>query len=73
VIRWAYKRDRRPVALNFAYLAAIFKKLGHTVEYAEDTVPTGAEIYVFNPRSLRCIWKSRRFAKSSTRIRGPRS
>jgi anaerobic magnesium-protoporphyrin IX monomethyl ester cyclase len=49
VIRWAYKRDRRPVALNFAYLAAIFRKLGHTVEYSEDAVPSGAELYVFNP------------------------
>ena len=49
VIRWAYKRDRRPVALNFAYLAAIFRQLGHTVEYAEDNIPTGADLYVFNP------------------------
>ena len=49
MIRWAYKRDCRPVALNFAYLAAIFRQLGHTVEYAEDNVPTGADLYVFNP------------------------
>jgi len=49
VIRWAYKRDRRPVALNFAYLAAIFRQLGHTVAYAEDEVPTGADLYIFNP------------------------
>jgi len=49
IIRWAYKRDRRPVALNFAYLAAIFRKLGHTVQYAEDRVPTGGDLYVFNP------------------------
>ena len=49
VIRWAYKRDHRPVALNFAYLAAIFQKLGHTVEYSEDEIPSGAELYVFNP------------------------
>jgi anaerobic magnesium-protoporphyrin IX monomethyl ester cyclase len=49
VIRSAYKRDYRPAALNFAYLAAIFRKLGHSVEYAEDHVPTGADVYVFNP------------------------
>ncbi|MBI2823703.1 MAG: radical SAM protein [Planctomycetia bacterium] len=49
IIRWAYKRDRRPVALNFAYLAAILRKLGHTVQYSEDRVPTGGDLYVFNP------------------------
>ena len=49
VIRWAYKRDRRPVALNFAYLAGIFRQLGHSVEYAEDNVPSGADVYIFNP------------------------
>ncbi len=49
VVRWGFKRDRRPVALNFAYMAAIFAKLGHTVEYAEDRIPTGADLYVFNP------------------------
>ena len=49
VIRHFYKRDRRPVALNFAYMAAVFKKLGHTVEYSEDRVPRGGDIYVFNP------------------------
>lgn len=49
LIRHLFKRDRRPVALNFAYLAAIFRGLGHTVEYAEDSVPHGADIYVFNP------------------------
>ena len=49
VIRWAYKRDRRPVALNYAYLAAIFRKLGHTVQYSEDRVPAGGDVYVFNP------------------------
>ncbi len=49
VVRWAYKRDYRPVALNLAYLAAIFRQLGHTVQYAEDRVPTGGDIYIFNP------------------------
>ncbi len=48
-IRWAFTRDRRPVALAYAYLAAIFRALGHTVEYAEDRVPPGADVYVFHP------------------------
>ena len=49
LIRRFYKRDRRPTALNFAYMSAIFKKLGHTVEFSEDRVPRGGDIYVFNP------------------------
>jgi anaerobic magnesium-protoporphyrin IX monomethyl ester cyclase len=49
VIRHMFKRDRRPVAMNFAYMAAIFQKLGHTVEYCEDEAAVGADLYVFNP------------------------
>jgi radical SAM superfamily enzyme YgiQ (UPF0313 family) len=49
LIRRAFTRDRRPVALAYAYLAAIFRELGHTVEYAEDHVPAGADAYVFHP------------------------
>jgi radical SAM superfamily enzyme YgiQ (UPF0313 family) len=49
IIRHFYKRDRRPVTLLFAYLSAIFKHLGHTVQYAEDRIPSGADLYVFNP------------------------
>lgn len=49
LIRRLYKRDRRPVALVFAHLAAIFRRLGHAVEYSEDRVPTGADLYVFHP------------------------
>jgi radical SAM superfamily enzyme YgiQ (UPF0313 family) len=49
VVRYFYKRDRRPAALNFAYLASIFRSLGHTVEYSEDRVPTGGDLYIFNP------------------------
>jgi len=47
-IRLFYNRDRRPVALLYAHLAAIFRRLGHTVEYAEDHIPA-ADLYVFNP------------------------
>lgn len=46
--RW-YTRDRRPVALAFAYVAAVFRKLGYAVEYAEDYLPSDADVYVFNP------------------------
>jgi len=49
VIRHFYKRDRRPTALNFAYMASILKRLGHSVQYSEDTVPPGADVYIFNP------------------------
>jgi radical SAM superfamily enzyme YgiQ (UPF0313 family) len=47
-IRRMYRRDRRPVALNFAYLAAVFRRLGHQVTYSEDAVPA-ADLFVFNP------------------------
>lgn len=49
MIRGFYTRDRRPVALNFAYLAAIFRQLGHEVRYVEDRVPGTADLYVFCP------------------------
>ena len=49
VIQHFYKRDRRPVALLYAHLAAVFRQLGHEVQYAEDKTPNGADIYVFNP------------------------
>jgi anaerobic magnesium-protoporphyrin IX monomethyl ester cyclase len=49
IIRWFSKRDRRPTALLFAHLAAVFARLGHRVEYAEDRVPPGADLYVFCP------------------------
>jgi radical SAM superfamily enzyme YgiQ (UPF0313 family) len=49
LVRWGYRRDRRPVALNFAYLAAIFRRLGHSVEYCVDRLPSDADLYVFNP------------------------
>ncbi len=49
LVRWGYRRDCRPVALNFAYLAAIFRQLGHSVEYCIDSLPAHADVYVFNP------------------------
>ena len=52
VIRHFYKRDRRPSSLLYAYLAAIFARLGYRVEYAEDGLPGDADLYVFNPSLL---------------------
>ncbi len=49
LIRRGFTRDRRPVALAYAYLAAIFRELGHTVEYALDRVPAAADVYIFHP------------------------
>ena len=49
LIRWFYTRDRRPVALLWAHLAAIFPRLGHRVEYVEDRLPPPADLYVFYP------------------------
>lgn len=49
MIRHLYQRDRRPVALLFAHLAAIFRRLGHSVEYVEDRIVRGADLYVFYP------------------------
>lgn len=49
LIRRMYKRDYRPVSLNFAYLGAIFRKLGHEVSFVEDGSPPAADLYVFNP------------------------
>ncbi|NOX53357.1 MAG: radical SAM protein, partial [Planctomycetes bacterium] len=36
-------------ALTYAYLAAIFRQLGHEVCYCEDHAPLDADLYVFNP------------------------
>ena len=50
VRRW-YQRDYRPVAMNFAYLGAILRQLGHDVQYVQDRLPR-AELYIFNPSLL---------------------
>ncbi len=49
LIRLFYSRDRRPVALLYAHLAAVFRQLGHEVQYVEDDIPAAADVYVFNP------------------------
>lgn len=49
IIRYFFTRDRRPVALVFAHLAAAFQQLGHTVRYVEDRIAKDADLYVFCP------------------------
>ena len=50
VRRW-YRRDYRPVAMAFAYVGAILRQLGHTVQYVEDDTPA-ADVFVFHPSLL---------------------
>jgi anaerobic magnesium-protoporphyrin IX monomethyl ester cyclase len=52
IIRRFFTRDRRPTALIFAHLAGIFRRLGHTVEYAVDRSPPPSDLYVFCPALL---------------------
>lgn len=51
IVRYMYRRDYRPPAMNFAYLGAIIKRLGHRVEYTLDKIPK-ADVYIFNPALL---------------------
>ena len=53
LIRQMYLRDYRPTALNFAYLVAVIKRLGHTPIYSldQENPPTG-DVYIFNPALL---------------------
>lgn len=72
VIRRFFNRDRRPVALLFAHLAAIFRRLGHTVEYAEDRMPEGADLYVFCPSLLTLALERKVIAEVRSRNPGAR-
>ncbi len=50
VIRRFYTRDRRPVALLFAYLAGAMRNLAHEVQYCVDRIPARqADLYIFCP------------------------
>ena len=51
VIRYMYLRDNRPPAMNFAYVGAILKELGHKVSYELEKTPV-ADVYIFNPSLL---------------------
>lgn len=72
LIRYFYTRDRRPVALNFAYLAAIFRQLGHEVLYAEDRIVPGADLYVFAPSLITLHLERQAIAKVLARNPGAR-
>ena len=52
IVRHLYLRDYRPTPLNFAYLVAVVKKLGHTPIYVLDENPPTADVYIFNPSLL---------------------
>lgn len=47
-VRRMYMRDNRPPAMNFAYVGAILKQLGHKVSYVLDKTPV-TDLYIFNP------------------------
>ncbi len=49
LIRRCFTRDWRPVGLLYAHLAAIFRRLGHTVQYVLDRTDVHADLYVFCP------------------------
>jgi anaerobic magnesium-protoporphyrin IX monomethyl ester cyclase len=61
LVRYAMNRDRRPVALAYAHLAAIFRELGHTVEYALDRLPS-ADLYYFHPSLPTLPWERQAIA-----------
>ncbi len=67
IIRRYYTRDHRPVALLYAHLAAVFGRLGHRVEYAEDRIPGGADLYVFVPSLITLELERRTIAELKSR------
>ena len=74
LIRWFYTRDRRPVALLWAHLAAIFHRLGHQVRYIEDRQPPPADLYVFCPSLITLDLESAGDRRACGRAaRGPRA
>ena len=48
---WSSLADR-PVMLQWAYLAAVLRRLGHTVEHAVDKVPRAGQLFIFHPALL---------------------
>lgn len=72
IIGRQFTRDRRPVALLFAYLAAIFARLGHRVQYAEDRIVDGADLYVFCPSLITLSLERQAIAQVTARNPGAR-
>jgi radical SAM superfamily enzyme YgiQ (UPF0313 family) len=65
-------RDRPPAPLIFAYLSAIFRRLGHEVRYVEDRLLPGADLYVFCPSLATILWERRAMVRLLDQARGPR-
>jgi radical SAM superfamily enzyme YgiQ (UPF0313 family) len=72
ILRYFYTRDRRPVALLFAHLAAIFRRLGHRVDYSEDHITSGADLYVFCPSLITLYMERQAMARVLARNPGAR-
>ena len=71
LIRRFFDRDCRPVALAFAYLAAILRRLGHEVWYVEERTDIEADLYVFCPSLITLDFE--RGAISAILARSPRA
>ena len=72
-LRHFFNRDHRPVSLLYGYLAAIFAKLGHRVEYLEDQPPGAADLYVFHPTLITLSLEHKVIADLLARAAGPRA
>ncbi|HEX4148193.1 MAG TPA: radical SAM protein [Pirellulales bacterium] len=72
VMRNFIGREHRPVALLYAHLAAIFRRRSHQVEFCEDRIPAGAEVYVFNPALMTLDLERRAMAEVLTQQPRPR-
>jgi radical SAM superfamily enzyme YgiQ (UPF0313 family) len=65
-IRRMYKRDFRPTALNFAYLVAVLKQLGLSVDYCLDEIRS-ADVYIFNPALLTLDMEMKKIEEIATK------
>jgi anaerobic magnesium-protoporphyrin IX monomethyl ester cyclase len=69
--RWFFRRffswQRWPAALTLGYLAAVFHRLGHRVEYAMDRFPP-ADLYVFHPALVTLAEERRAIAEMHRRF-----
>ena len=72
IMRHFFARAGRPVALVYAYLAAIFRRLGHAVQYVEDRMVDGADLYVFCPELITLYWERRAMVQVLARNPGAR-
>ena len=68
IIRHFFARDRRPVSLLFAHLAAIFRDLGHSVEYVEAQMPDRADVMVFCPALVGLSAERKAIARARSRF-----